>query len=184
MTWHSNKQFITIKWINWNFVNESKPIHMGSLKLRLIRQTAREPSIHTKQSPTDILSCRPLSPQSTELPCFGWKLVLISLVPSQSELSRHQHRDVRGFLSFCYFITHFLLYFLYLHFLHSRAGILQSLLSQFSLQVTHLFFNGAFILLFTLQFRVLNNHHYALSTTLRILNTWYRLLNIFVFLSL
>ena len=33
---------------HWDFVNESKPIHSGPLKLRLIRQTAREPSIYAR----------------------------------------------------------------------------------------------------------------------------------------
>ena len=39
-------QLLSSKQINWNFVNESKPIHLGPLKLRLIQQTVREPSIY------------------------------------------------------------------------------------------------------------------------------------------
>ena len=39
---------------NWNFINESKPIHLGPLKLRLIRQTAREPSIYVTDFPYEM----------------------------------------------------------------------------------------------------------------------------------
>ena len=64
------------EYIDWNFVNESKPIHFGLLKLRLTREKAREPSIYEKNVTKNQLSVicfhqENLSVNRTDLQALG-----------------------------------------------------------------------------------------------------------------